>query len=233
MLNTITLGDSYKLIKNIPDKSIDLVIIDPPYLFDNFGGGCFGNERKKNRKELEMIRHGFDYIIIQELKRVMKKTNIYIFCSKAQLRDYFNLFAEENIDLLVWHKTNPIPAIANNYLSDLEYCFFAREKGVEVHCNYESSSKLYESAMNKKDKEKYKHPTIKPLPLIKKLIINSSNKGDIVLDCFSGSGTTCAAAKELGRQFIGIEIDEEYHKISIDRINGILANAQMSFDAII
>ena len=233
MLNTITLGDSYKLIKNIPDKSVDLVIIDPPYLFDNFGGGCFGNERKKNRKEIEMIRHGFDYIIIQELKRVMKKTNIYIFCSKAQLRDYFNLFAEENIDLLVWHKTNPIPAIANNYLSDLEYCFFAREKGVEVHCNYESSSKLYESAMNKKDKEKYKHPTIKPLPLIKKLIINSSNKGDIVLDCFSGSGTTCAAAKELGRQFIGIEIDEEYHKISIDRINGILANGQMSFDAII
>lgn len=233
MLNTITLGDSYKLIKDIPDKRIDLVIIDPPYLFDNFGGGCFGNERKKNRKELEMIRHGFDYIIIQELKRVMKKTNIYIFCSKAQLRDYFNLFAEENIDLLVWHKTNPIPAIANNYLSDLEYCFFVREKGVEVHCNYESSSKLYESAMNKKDKEKYKHPTIKPLPLIKKLIINSSNKGDIVLDCFSGSGTTCAAAKELGRQFIGIEIDEEYHKISIDRINGILANGQMSFDAII
>ena len=87
------------------------------------------------------------------------------------MRDYFNLFTEENIDLLVWHKTNPIPAIANNYLSDLEYCFFAREKGVEVHCNYESSSKLYESAMNKKDKEKYKHPTIKPLPLIKKLII--------------------------------------------------------------
>lgn len=233
MLNTITLGDSYKLIKDIPDNSLDLVIIDPPYLFDNFGGGCFGNERKKNRKELEMIRHGFDYIIIQELKRVMKKTNIYIFCSKAQLRDYFNLFTEENIDLLVWHKTNPIPAIANNYLSDLEYCFFAREKGIEVHCNYESSSKLYESAMNKKDKEKYKHPTIKPLPLIKKLIINSSNKGDIVLDCFSGSGTTCAAAKELERQFIGIEIDPEYHKISIDRLNGILANGQMSFDAII
>ena len=101
MLNTITLGDSYKLIKDIPDNSLDLVIIDPPYLFDNFGGGCFGNERKKNRKELEMIRHGFDYIIIQELKRVMKKTNIYIFCSKAQLRDYFNLFTEENIDLLV------------------------------------------------------------------------------------------------------------------------------------
>lgn len=185
MTNTITLGDSYKLIKDIPDKSVDLVVIDPPYLFDNFGGGCFGNERKKNRKELENIRKGFNYSILEELNRVLKKTNIYIFCSKAQLRDYFNFYAEVNTDLLVWHKTNPIPAIANNYLSDLEYCFFAREKGVEVHCEYETSSKLYESPMNKKDKEKFKHPTIKPLALIKKLIQNSSDKGDIILDCFS------------------------------------------------
>lgn len=233
MLNTITLGDSYKLIKSIPDKSIDLIIIDPPYLFDNFGGGCFGNERKKNRKEIENIRKGYDYSILKELNRVLKKTNIYIFCSKSQLKDYFNIYAEENIDLLVWHKTNPIPAIANNYLSNLEYCFFAREKGIKVHCTYKTGSKVYQSAINKDDKEKYKHPTIKPLPLIKNLILNSSNEGDIVLDCFSGSGTTCVAAKELGRKFVGIEIDPEYHKISIDRLNGILANGQISFDTLV
>lgn len=178
----------------------------------------FGNERKKNRKELEKLRKGFDYSIFEDLRRVMKKINIYIFCSKAQLRSYFNIFAEENIDLLVWHKTNPIPAIANNYLSDLEYCFFAREKGVNVHCKFERSSKLYESSINKSDKEKYKHPTIKPLTFVKNLILNSSNEGDIVLDCFSGSGTTCVAAKELNRQFIGIEIDPEYYKISLDRL---------------
>lgn len=100
-----------------------------------FGGGCFGNERKKNRKELENIRHGFDYSILKELKRIMKKTNIYIFCSKAQLKDYFNMFEKENTDLLIWHKTNPIPAIANNYLSDIEYCFFCKRRG--------SKSELY------------------------------------------------------------------------------------------
>lgn len=223
-------GDSYKLIKEISDKSIDLVIIDPPYLFDNFGGGCFGNERKKNRKELENIRKGFDYSIIEELKRVMKKTNIYIFCSKAQLKDYFNLFDRENIDLLVWHKTNPIPAIANNYLSDIEYCFFAREEGVKVNCTYETSSKVFESPINKKDKEKFKHPTIKPISMIKNLIKNSSVEGDIILDCFSGSGTTCVASKELNRRFLGIEINPEYHKISVDRLNGITAYGQISFD---
>ena len=83
------------------------------------------------------------------------------------------------------------------------------------------------------DKKKYKHPTIKPLRIIKTLIKNSSNEGDIVLDCFSGSGTTCVAAKELGRKYIGIEIDPEYHKISLDRLHGILADGQISFDTLV
>lgn len=84
--------------------------------------------------------------------------------------------------------------------------------------------------MNKRDKEKYNHPTIKPYLLIEKLIKNSSSKGDIILDCFSGSGTTCVVAKELERKFIGIEINPEYYKTSLDRLNGILANGQLSFD---
>lgn len=229
MINNITLGDSYKLIKDIPDKSIDLVIIDPPYLFDNFGKGCFG-VKKQCRQELNELKNGIDNEILVELMRVMKKCNIYIFCSKNQLKQYFNFFDNCNIDLLVWHKTNPIPAIANNYLSDLEYLVFAREKGVELHCTYETSSKLYQSSLNIADKAKYKHPTIKPIAFIKRLIKNSSNENDIVLDCFSGSGTTCVAAKELNRRYIGIEINPEYHRISLDRLNGMLANGQISFD---
>ena len=81
-----------------------------------------------------------------------------------------------------------------------------------------------------RDKDKYKHPTIKPIELVKRHLQHTTQKGDIVLDCFSGSGTTCVASKELGRQFIGIEIDAEYHKISLDRLNGVLANGQISFD---
>ena len=74
------------------------------------------------------------------------------------------------------------------------------------------------------------HPTQKPIELLKRIIPLVTAENDIVLDCFSGSGTTCVAAKELGRRFIGIEIDPEYHKISLDRLNGILANGQISFD---
>ena len=162
----------------------------------------------------------------------MKKTNIYIFCNKNQLPKYLEFYKDKNFDVLVWNKTNPIPTVNNKYLSDLEYIVFAKEDGVKMYNTYETSSKLFQTTVNKSDKDKYKHPTIKPLKIIKNLIVNSSNKGDIVLDCFSGSGTTCVAAKELGRQFIGIEIDPEYHRISLDRLQGILANGQISFDTL-
>lgn len=259
MINAITLGDSYKLIKDIPDKSIDLVVIDPPYEFaGDGGGGCFGTKKKnhdelkiykyqkfkdegknrvwddkrKSREEIKHISCGFDYSIFEELCRVMKKVNIYIWCSKAQVSTILKYFEEKNcnVDMLTWHKTNPLPTMNNTYANDTEYCIFAREKGVLLNGDYNTKKKFYVTSINVDDKKKYKHPTIKPLPIIKNLIFNSSNKGDTILDCFSGSGTTCVAAKELERNFIGIEIDEEYYKISIDRLNGVLANGQISFD---
>lgn len=230
MINTITLGDSYKLIKDIPDNSIDLIVIDPPYEMETRGAGF---HKKRDYYDLihdKGLAKSIDIDILKQFERIMKKTNIYIFCNKNQLPMYLDYYKNKNFDVLVWNKTNPIPTVNNKYLSDLEYIVFAREDKVEMYNTYETSSKLFQTVVNKTDKEKYKHPTIKPITIIKNLIINSSKKNDIVLDCFSGSGTTCVAAKELGRQFIGIEIDPEYHKISIDRLNGILANGQISFD---
>lgn len=80
---------------------------------------------------------------------------------------------------------------------------------------------VFESTKNLKDKKLYEHPTIKPLEYIKRMILNSSNENDIVLDPFAGSGTTAIACKELNRNFIGFEINKEYYDIAIDRINGI------------
>ena len=75
---------------------------------------------------------------------------------------------------------------------------------------------------NKKDKDLYKHPTIKPLEIIKNFVINSSNENDNVLDCFMGSGTTGVACKELNRNFYGVELDKEYFEIARERIGGDL-----------
>jgi len=133
-----------------------------------------------------------------------------------------------NVDLLVWHKTNPIPTCNNKYLSDLEYCVFAREPGTKLYGSYETKSKIWTSKANVEDKAEFEHPTIKPLELIKQYILNSSKPNDVIMDVFLGSGTTCVAAKELGRQFIGFEIDEKYYKIAKDRINGINQKGEMN-----
>lgn len=78
------------------------------------------------------------------------------------------------------------------------------------------------------DKDKFLHGTIKPLMFVQNHIINSTNKGDIVLDPFMGSGTTAVACKNLGRQFIGFEVNPKWHKIACDRLNNIQVNGQIS-----
>ena len=87
--------------------------------------------------------------------------------------------------------------------------------------NYYTKRKYYVTDLNVADKKLYSHPTIKPLPIITNLVINSSQEGDIVLDPFIGSGTTAVACKNLNRHYIGFEIDTDYYKIAQDRINGI------------
>ena len=114
----------------------------------------------------------------------------------------------------------------NTFLPDIEYCLYFREKGVPLNDGYDLKSKWYISPINKNDKDLFNHPTIKPLELVKRHIKHTTQENDIVLDCFCGSGTTCVACKETGRRYIGMEIDPEYHKIAVDRLNGILANGQ-------
>lgn len=95
---------------------------------------------------------------------------------------------------------------------------FFREKGVKLYGNYDTLKTYYITPTNKEDKEKYHHPTIKPLNIIENLIINSSKENEVVLDCFMGSGTTGVACQKLNRNFIGMEIDENYFKIAKERI---------------
>ena len=231
-LNNIYNEDCYEAIKNIPDNSIDLIVTDPPYeIVSGGGGGAFGVANRSYHKDVsKKLNYGISNELLKELVRVMKKINIYIWCNKNQLRQYLDFFEDlgATADLLTWHKTNPIPTCNNKYLSDTEYCLYFRKDGVPLYGDYETKKKYYVSATNTEDKELYEHPTIKPLNIIKNLIINSSKENDIVLDPFMGSGTTALAAKELGRNFLGFEIDKNYHRIAVNRIDGITADGQTS-----
>ena len=234
MINTIQLGNCYELIKDIPDKSIDLVVIDPPYEIETEGGNTnIGKNLKNNMlKELNdlKITEGIDYSLLEQYIRIMKKINIYIWCNKKQILEYLKFFVEKHncsFEIMTWCKTNPTPLCGGNYLIDKEFCLYFR-KGVKLNTTFETAFTYWILPKNIYDKETYLHPTIKPLSIIKKLIINSSNVGGVVLDTFSGSGTTCLACKELRRNYIGMEIDPKYHKISVDRLNGITAQGQTS-----
>lgn len=113
-------------------------------------------------------------------------------------------------------------------MPDLEYCLYFRESGVKLNDGYFLKTKFDIQPINKNDKDEFKHPTIKPLDMVKRHIEHVTQPNDIVADFFIGSGTTAVAAKELGRQYIGFEIDEQWCKIAKDRVNGINAHGQTS-----
>lgn len=231
-LNHIYLADCYEAIKDIPDKSVDCIYTDVPYLIDNhgFGKSELGNRMKKKTQDLKGIDKGYDTAILNEFVRVMKKVNCFIWCSKLQIIELLNFFDKFNcrFEILVWKKDNPSPTCNNIWLPDLEYCLYFRERGVFLNDGYELKSKLYQSPTNKKDKDKFEHATIKPLTFVQRHIAHATQPNNIVLDPFMGSGTTAVACKNLGRQFIGFEINPKWHKIACDRLNNTDASGQLS-----
>ena len=222
-INKVYNMDCVDGIKLLDDNSIDLVIIDPPYKLDIVK---LKNTTKFNNyaNELLGLKDGFDLKILDLLVTKMKKINIYIYCSKRQVKELLEYFINRkcNYEILTWHKMNPSPLTNNIYLPDTEYIVFAREKGVRLYGNYHTKRKYYISGVNQADKKKWKHPTIKPLPFIENHIINSSNEGDLILDCFAGSGTTLVGAINQNRNFIGFEINKKYYETAQYRINEAL-----------
>lgn len=223
--NKIYNMDCIEGIKLLEDNSIDLVVIDPPYKLDL---NKIKNTTTFNSyaNELLGLKDGFDLKVLDLLIQKMKKINIYIYCSKRQIQELLEYFTNKgcNYEVLTWHKQNPSPLTNNIYLPDTEYVIFAREKGVRLYGNYHTKHKYYISGTNQVDKKKYKHPTIKPMPFIENHIENSSRPGEVVLDCFAGSGTTLVGAINKGRRFIGFEINEEYYKIAEKRIKEAMEN---------
>jgi DNA modification methylase len=220
-INNIYNMDCKEGLNLIQDKSIDLVVMDLPYIIENKGGGMMAKKDKEYLGELEDIKDGFNLELLDLIIQKQKRINIYIFCSLKQiipLTDYFVTKHKCNWNLLTWHKDNPVPACNNKYINDTEYILFFREPGVKLYGNSYSKKTYFNMPLNQADKKTYKHPTIKPERLIKRLIYNSSKRGDIVLDPFLGSGTTGVCAVDLSRNFVGFEINPKYYEIAKQRI---------------
>ncbi len=136
METSLLCGDCLKLLVGIPDESVDLIVTDPPYQIDSTkGGGIVGRKMKNTQDELAEVGivSGFDGRILDEMMRVCKVPNIYIWCNAKQIPMYLDYFVKKhkcNFDFLVWAKTNAIPAFSNKYLTDKEYCLYFRRGGI-------------------------------------------------------------------------------------------------------
>lgn len=224
MIIDLRLGDCAEILKTIPDKSVDLVVTDPPYKMETSGGGIIKKREYMAHLEDSGIVDSYDLVGVgRELLRVLKKPNLYFFCNKLQIYDYFNFYVGEcgcSYEILRWEKINPIPAFNSHYMADTEYCLFFYGKGMSAspQC-YEDAFTFYQSFTNKQDKSLFSHPTCKPVEFVARMVRNSSKLGDTVLDPFMGSGATGVACRDEGRSFIGIEINPKWHKVAGDRIN--------------
>jgi len=185
------------------------------------------------KEQLNDISKGIDYSIFDDFIRVSKLLNCFIWCSRLQVPDILNYFISRGylFDIFFWGKTNPIPATKNIWLSDVEYCLYFRDKGVQMNNCYTLKSKWYISPINQRDKAKYWHPTVKPAQLVMRHIQHTLPNKGVVLDPFTGSGTTALVAQNLGHDFIAFENNKKWHYIAVNRLNGIRADGQIAFFA--
>ncbi len=221
-------GDSYKLIKQVPSASIDLILTDPPY---NLSPYSTGNIKLPWRKEINNDVAEWDREIfapedwVFDFKRILKPTgNIFAFTSYNLLGRWHKAFDPEfdTFQFMVWHKTNPVPKVRRaGFLNSCELIVCMWNKGhtwnftsqKEMHNFFESPI-----CMGTERVKNPVQPTQKPLKLLEHIIKIASNARQVVLDPFMGVGSTGVAALRLERKFIGIEIDESYFRAAEERL---------------
>lgn len=227
----IKCGNCLELIKDLPNGSIDLVVTDPPYKTTSRGnsgtsGGMLKKDINKRGKVFKYNDIKFEQYL-PELYRVLKDgSHAYIMTNHKNLLELLNVAKKVGftfIKSLIWDKGNKI--MGQFYMSQFEYIIFFR-KGRAKKINHCGTSDII-SIPNKKTKGvdgKNLHDTEKPKELMKLLILNSSNEGDVILDPFMGIGSTGLACILTGRDFIGYELDEDYFNIARKRIAELTGN---------
>ena len=244
--NSILHGDSLELLKQIPDKSIDLVFADPPYNLqlkdtlyrpDQTTVEAVTNDWDKF--DTYQAYDNFSLLWLKESKRVLRDGGVL-----WVIGSYHNILrlgtSIQNLGFwilndIIWHKTNPMPNFRGTRFTNahetLLWCATARK--AKYTFNYQNLKELNEGKQMRSDwhipicagKERLResnnqrsHPTQKPEALLYRILVSSTNKGDTVLDPFLGSGTTAVMAKKLQRNFIGFEQDKEYIKLAKKRL---------------
>lgn len=215
---TLYLGDCRDILPTL--GKVDAIVMDPPYMLSDSGPGDshFGMSLNKfDGQDYKAIVSGFDVeLIFGLLENVCKPFNLFCFCSNKQISLIMAHHEARGraTTLCVWHKTNAAPFANGVWRGDIEYCIHAKDSGAVFVGNAVEKKKVTDHPIV----QDTAHPTVKPLPVVRKYIGICSLPEQTVLDPFVGSGTTGIAAVTMGRNFIGIEKDERYFDIACKRI---------------
>ena len=236
-LNKIYHGDCFKLLSGIPDKSIDLIVTDPPYLhtkghyYNKKTGKLYKDGHTKYAQSELFSNKGYTMSTmsqfneekindsLKEFVRVLRKPNMYIFCNETQVPLYCNWATDNNLmfSILVWEK--PLSIINKNRFSqNIEFIIRIYDYGTALN-KLDGYNDFYNRVKHTSPVYKKSHPTQKPIDLVSQFILLNTDIGDVVLDPFSGSGTTAVACHRTKRKYICFEINKEFYDLSVKRIN--------------
>ena len=236
----LNLGDSFQILQELPSKSIDMIFADPPYFLSGDGITCSGgkmvsvNKGEWDKKKTIDEKHKFNREWIRLCYRVLKDNGtIWISGTMHNIYSIGMALEEEGfkiINNITWKKLNPPPNISCRcFVHSTETILWAQKdlKNVKHKFNYTVMKELnggkqmkdvWESSLTKPSEKKYgKHPTQKPMAILERIILASTDEGDLILDPFNGSGTTGIVANKLKRKYIGIDTEKEYLDLTIKR----------------
>jgi site-specific DNA-methyltransferase (adenine-specific) len=247
----LILGNCFEVLEEMPENTFDMIFADPPYHLSNGGFTCQAGKAVSVNKgkwdESKGIDEDFQFHLdwINACRRVLKP-NGTIWISGTYHSIYSCGFALQKANYkilndIIWYKPNASPNLSCRYFTaSHETLLWAIKDKKEKHTfNYEllKNSKWENDNYKKENKQmrsvwdiptlkgyekKFgKHPTQKPLELLKRVILASTNKGDLILDPFTGSSTTGIMAMKLGRGFVGIDKEKEYLDLSIKRFEDL------------
>jgi DNA modification methylase len=224
----LILDDCFNYLSKIEDNSIDLILTDPPYDISKKSGFSSGKLSKFTQISIDFGYWDTEIDLdklFKEYYRVLRKGGtliiFYDIWKSNMIKDFANKYKFKQPRVGQWLKNNPVPVNSKiNYLSNCSEYFFTFVKDKNATFNSEYDNGIYNFPLCH-GKERLEHPTQKPLGLIKSLILKHSKEGDLVLDTFSGTGTTAVACIETDRKFICVERDEKYYQLSKSRLEQI------------
>jgi site-specific DNA-methyltransferase (adenine-specific) len=236
-------GDCLEILKEVPDNCIDMIFADPPYFLSNGGITCHaGKMVSVNKGKWDISKgaegnHRFNLSWLKACQRVLKPNGtIWVSGTSHIIHSVGYAMQQLGYKILndiVWYKRNAPPNLSCRYFThSTEIILWAAKTEKSKHCfNYKLMKEINRgkqmrnvweiSAPGRDEKKHGKHPTQKPIKLLERIILASTHEGALVLDPFSGSGSTGIAAVMLNRKYVGIETNEEYLELSVKRFEDL------------